>query len=126
MKYCTRIADNILHISQIPNFGGDHSDKPIYKTLEKSWILTSLRKEYIFVNSKGHSLPFCLTYRGVLLLIRLGIAIFRVTLRDRTQVFVKKTIIYEDDVTKFVFIFFTSVKCEEWQECAEAVTGGVV
>ena len=112
-----------MHISQIPNFGGDHSDTPIYKTLEKSWILTSLRKEYIFVNSKGHSLPFCLTYRGVLLLIRLGVAIFRVTLCDRTQIFVKKTIIYENDVTKSVFIFF---KCEKWQECAEAVTGGVV
>ena len=36
VKYCIIIAQNILHISQIPNFNGQHSGVPIYKTLEKS------------------------------------------------------------------------------------------
>ena len=31
-----RMAQNILHISQIPNFNGEHSDMPIDKILEKS------------------------------------------------------------------------------------------
>ena len=43
----------------------------------------------------------------------LGVAIFRVTLRDRTQIFLKKATIYENDMTQFVFIFSTRIKCEE-------------
>ena len=47
----------------------------------------------------------------------LGVAIFRVTLRDRTQIFLKKATVYENDMTQFVFIFSTRIKCEEWKEC---------
>ena len=36
LKYCIGIAQNILHVLQIPNFNGEHSDMPIHKTLEKS------------------------------------------------------------------------------------------
>ena len=43
----------------------------------------------------------------------LGEAIFRVTLSDLTQIFVKKATIYENGITQFVFIFSTRIKCEE-------------
>ena len=48
VRQCLRIAKNILYISQIINFNEEHSNMPIYKTLEKSWILNILRKESIF------------------------------------------------------------------------------
>ena len=35
-KYCIRLAQNILYISQIPNFNRQHSNMSIYITLEKS------------------------------------------------------------------------------------------
>ena len=43
----------------------------------------------------------------------LGVAIFRVTLRDHAQIFVKKATFFENDMTQFVFIFSTRIKCEE-------------
>ena len=46
----------MLYISQILNFNGKYSDIPIYKTLEKSWILKTLKKESIFLYSKGQFL----------------------------------------------------------------------
>ena len=39
-------------ISQILNFNEKHGNMPIYKILEKSWILNILIKEYIFLYSK--------------------------------------------------------------------------
>ena len=50
------------------------------------------------------------------MLTSLGVAFFRATLRDRAQTFVKKTIIYENDMTQFVFIFHARIKCEEWKK----------
>ena len=42
----------------------------------------------------------------------LGVAIFRVTLRDLAQIFVEKTATHENDITQFVFIFSTRIKCD--------------
>ena len=42
----------------------------------------------------------------------LGVAIFKVTLRDRAQIFAKKTTSYENFMTQFVFIFSAWIKCE--------------
>ena len=61
----------MLYISQITNFNGAHNDMPIYKTLEKSWILKISRKESIFLYSKRHKLQFLSTYRGIYL-VRCG------------------------------------------------------
>ena len=83
----------MLYISQILNFDGKRSDIPIYKTLENSWILKTLRKENIFLYS-NRQLFFDL-------FSSLGVAIFRVTLRDRAQIFLKKATIYENDMTLF-------------------------
>ena len=43
----------------------------------------------------------------------LGVASFRVTLRDRAQIFLKKKTIYENNMTQFAFIFSTWITCEE-------------
>ena len=83
---------NILYISHILKFNKEHSNMPIYKTLEKSWILHILRKESIFLYSKRK-----IFIRRVGVFTSLGVAIFRVTLRDHTQIFLKKAIIYEND-----------------------------
>ena len=52
-------------------------------------------------------------FRPIGVFTSLGAAIFRVTLCGRTQVFVKKATTYENDMTHFVFIFSTWIKCEE-------------
>ena len=59
--------------------------------------LKSLRKESIFLYSKRHNLQFFLTYRGV---TSSGVAISRVTLHDRAEIFVKKTTIYKSNMTQ--------------------------
>ena len=82
---------------------------PIYKTLEKSWILNILRKESIFLYSKRK-----IFFRRIGVFTSLGVAIFRVTLRDRAQIFLKKI---TQMMTQFVFISSTWIKCEEWKEC---------
>ena len=43
----------------------------------------------------------------------LCVAIFMVTLRDRAHIFIKRTAIYENDMTQFIFNFSTRIKCEE-------------
>ena len=45
---CKNCEKHIVYISQIINFNEEHSNMPISKTLEKSWILNILRKESIF------------------------------------------------------------------------------
>ena len=52
-------------------------------------------------------------FRPVGVFHSLGVAIFRVTLRDRAQIFLQKATIYKNDVTQFVFIFSTRIKCKE-------------
>ena len=37
----------------------------------------------------------------------LGVANFRVTLRDRPQIFLKEATIYENDITLFFFVVFS-------------------
>ena len=49
---CKNCEKHIVYISQIINFNEEHSNMPISKTLEKSWILNILRKESIFLYSK--------------------------------------------------------------------------
>ena len=95
VKYCIRNAQNILYISQIPNFNREYSNMSLYKTLKKNWI--------------RHFLPI-----GVF--TSLGVAIFRVTLCSRALIFVKKATICENDVAQFVFIFSTRIKCEGRKE----------
>ena len=56
-------------------------------------------------------------FRPIGVFASLGVAIFRVTLRDRAQIFLEKTTIYENGMTQFVFIFSTRIKCEERKEC---------
>ena len=46
-------------------------------------------------------------------LTSLDVATFRITLRGCAQIFVKKATIYENDMTQFVFISSTLIKCEE-------------
>ena len=43
----------------------------------------------------------------------LDVAYFKVPLGDRGQKFVLKATIYENDMSPFVFIFYTRIKCEE-------------
>ena len=88
---CKNCAKRI-YISQILNFNEEHSNMLIYKTLEKSWILNILRKESIFLYSKRKNF-----FRRIGVFTSLGVAIFRVTLRDRAQIFLKKVTIYEND-----------------------------
>ena len=71
-----------MYISQIINFNEEHSNMPISRTLEKSWILNILRKESIFLYSKRKML-----FWRVGVFTSLGVAIFWVTLRDRAQIF---------------------------------------
>ena len=54
--FCTNFAQNMLYVSQIPNFIGEHSDTFIHNTLEKSRIVKILRKESIFEYSSRHNL----------------------------------------------------------------------
>ena len=89
-----------MYISQILNFKQEHSNMPIYKTLEKSWILNILRKESIFLYLK------IFFFRGIAVFTSLGVAIFRVILRDCAQIFLKNTTIYEkDDSICFHFLY---------------------
>ena len=65
---------------------------PVYKTLEKCSILQILRKESIFLYSKRK-----IFIRPIGMLTSLGVAIFRVTLRDRAQIFLKKATVRKND-----------------------------
>ena len=58
-----------------------------YKTWEKSWLLKTLRKESIFLYQNRHNLQF---FRPIGVFTSLGVAIFRVTLRDRAEAFVRR------------------------------------
>ena len=51
-------------------------------------------------------------FRPTGVLTSLGVEIFRITLCDRAHI-LKKATIYENDMTQYVFIFSTQVKCEE-------------
>ena len=110
---------NLLYILQIPHFNGEHNNMTIYKTLEKSWILKNLRKESIFLYLKRHTFSDLFTLLSVAifrvtsdLFTLLSVAIFRVTLLDRAQIFAEKATIYKNDMTQFVSIFSTWIKCE--------------
>ena len=59
---------------------------PIYKVLEKNWVLKILRKESIFLYSKTRKLEFL----SIGVLSSLVVVIFRVTIRGRAQIFIKK------------------------------------
>ena len=52
-------------------------------------------------------------FRPIRVFTSLGVVTFRVTLRDRAHIFVKKTTIYENDMSQFVFIFPTRIKYEK-------------
>ena len=45
------------------------------------------------------------------------VTIFKVTLRGSAQIFVKKSTIDKNDMTQFVFIFPTQIKCEYLRGC---------
>ena len=75
---------------------------PVYKTLEKCSILQILRKESLFLYSKRK-----IFIRPIGMPTSLGVAIFRVTLRDRAQIFLKKAAIYENDDSTCFHFFYT-------------------
>ena len=79
----------------------------MYKILEKIRIFK--------INKRIHFpiLKETIIFRPTGVLTSLDVAIFRITLRDRAQIFLKKATIYENDMTQYVFIFSTQVKCEE-------------
>ena len=54
---CKNCEKHIVYISQIINFNEEHSNMPISKILEKSWILNILRKESIFSILKDNFFP---------------------------------------------------------------------
>ena len=83
---------------------------PIYKTLEKSYILNILKKGSIFLYSKR------IFFRGIVEFTSLAMAIFRVTLHDRAQIFLKKIIIYENDDSVCFHFLYTDQICDEWKE----------
>ena len=88
---CINCAKHTVYITNT-NFNEEHSNMPIYKTFEKSWILQILRKESIFIYSKRKTfIPRIGVFTSV------AVAIFRVTLRDRAQIFLKKVTIYKND-----------------------------
>ena len=99
---------------QIPDFNGQHSNISIYITLEKSWILKLLGKEHIFLYWKKLKLQSFIRPIGAF--TSLDVAIFRVTLCGRAQIFVKKAPIYKNDMSQIVFIFSMGIKCEKWKE----------
>ena len=86
------------------------------KNFRKESNRKKFKKRIHFVYSKRHNLQRDTSFRGVYFL-RLGMAIFRVILRDSAQILVKKTTIYKHDMTQFAFIFSTKIKYEEWREC---------
>ena len=47
----------------------------------------------------------------------LGVAIFRVTLCDPAQTFVKEATIYKNDLTQFVLVFSTWKRREKKLQC---------
>ena len=83
-------------------------------TLEKSWILKLLGKEYIFLYWKR--LKPQSFFRPIGVFTSLGVAIFRVTLCGRAQIFAKKATIYKNDMNQIVFIFSMRIKFEERKE----------
>ena len=58
---CKNCAKHIVYITNT-KFNEEHSNMPIYKVLEKSWILNILRKESIFLYLK---IIFFMIFRGV-------------------------------------------------------------
>ena len=111
---CKNCAKHIVYISKILNFNKEHGNKPIYKNLKRSWILNLLRKESIFLYSKR---PFF--YRLIGVFTALGVTIFRITLRDRAQIFLKKAKIYEkDDSICFHFLYTNQMRSVKrmWHE----------
>ena len=80
---CKNCAKHIVYITST-KFQWRTINMPIYKTLENSWILNILRNESIFLYSKR---PFF--FRRIGVFTSLDVAIFRVTLRDCAQIFLK-------------------------------------
>ena len=73
------------------------------------------RLEFLKINKRIHFLILkeTIIFRPTGVLTSLDVAIFRITLRDRAQIFLKKATICKNDMTQYVFIFSTQVKCEE-------------
>ena len=97
--------------------------KILYKNCEKHIVYitnTKFRKElnskkfkkriYFPILKETQPTSF---FRTIGVFTSLGVAMFRVTLRDHSGIFVKMATNYENDMTQFVFTFSTRIKCEE-------------
>ena len=94
LNLCKIMSNNCaIHIVYITvlNFNEEHSNMSIYKTLEKSWILNNFKKESIFLYSKR------IFFLRIGVFTSLGVAVGRVTLRDRARTFLKKATIYKNE-----------------------------
>ena len=88
----------MLYLSQILNFKRKNSDMLIY-------IRKELKSKKFLKKNQFSYIKRDIFFRSIGLLTYLGVANFRVTLRDCEQIFLKKATIYENDMN-FYFLFF--------------------
>ena len=88
--------DTIGH-AHIQNFG---------KELNSKYLNNSI---YFLILKRTQPTMFFL---ALLVFMSVDVTIFKVTLRGSAQIFVKKSTIDKNDMTQFVFIFPTQIKCE--------------
>ena len=78
----------MLYIWQTLNVNGENGYMRNIQTLEKSWILKNFKKRIHFpILKKTQPKPF---FRPIGVFTSLGVAIFKVTLRDGAQIFGKR------------------------------------
>ena len=111
VNYCIRIVQKILYISQILNFNEKHSDMPNKQNFRKELNSKIFKKRSYTQTDTTYNF-----FRAIGLFMSLGVAIFRVTLCDPAQTFVKEATIYKNDLTQFVLVFST------WKEKREKIT----
>ena len=99
------MAQNRLHISQILNFNVEHGDMPNIQNFREELDSKNFKKRIHFLILKQT--------QPTIFFDLLGVAIFRVTLRVRAHIFVKMVTVRRNDVTQFVFIFPTRIKCDK-------------
>ena len=89
-----------MYISQVLNFNEEHSNMPIYK-FRKELNFKYFKKRIHFLILKEKFF-----FRRIGVFTSLGVAIFRVTLSDYAQIFLKKATIYaNDDSICFHFLY---------------------
>ena len=94
----------------MPNLNGKLNDN----SLERSWILKILTKEYLLKKTKRDTTYNFIFYRWWCILLKTRCGNFSIFLRDRTQVFVEKQQITKNEITVSLFSLHGScVKSEK-------------